>query len=52
LSGRAFEPGARFEHGRLLVFSEDEAMAVRGWPEPTALRTDRRGGRWLEAHSL
>lgn len=21
-------------------------MAVRGWPHPTALRTDRRGGRW------
>jgi hypothetical protein len=31
-------PGYRFKDGRLMIFSEDEVMLIRGWEEPSAVR--------------
>jgi PcfJ-like protein len=30
-------PGYRFKDGRLMIFSEDEVMLIRGWDEPLAI---------------
>jgi hypothetical protein len=31
-------PGYRFKDGRLMIFTEDEVMLIRGWDEPSAVR--------------
>lgn len=41
------EPGATFSDGRLCIFSEDQVMVIRGWPEATAVRKGHFDSRWI-----
>src|ERR1051326_1750495 len=39
-------PGFRFNNGKLMIFTEDEAKLVNTWPDLEAVRKPSHGGCW------